>query len=688
MTGFRRLVAEVHRRSLWQVMGIYVGGSWIALEVAGELTENFGLPEWFPAFALALLVIGLPVVLATAFVQEGPPRALTPEVGQASAPAVSGEGPGRPDAAPANGAAASLFTWRNAILGGVVAFGIWGVVATAWLLVGPGGMAARGDVTTERPSIAVLPFDNLSGDEENAYFADGVHEEILTRLAGIPALRVISRTSVMEYRDREKNLREIARELGVNSILEGSVRRAGDQVRITAQLIDAQTDEHLWAQSYDRSMSDIFAIQADVAEQIAAALHAELGDADRRELATRPTNDLAAYEDFLRAREMENRGRRRETLAASQHLYERAIERDPSFVDARARLAWSHLLTYWLGFDRSPERVERARAQIEQLRAIAPDAAATHYALGFLRYYGEYDFAGAAAEFEKALDDLPYDARAGLAYAQRRLGRWEDHIRNLVIARELSPRDQDVPRNLAETYGVLGRYEEAAETYRAAIELSPTSTDAYVGFVSLHRNAGRLDRSEAVLDEAAALELTDPELTEGSVRLAAWRGDHPAALALTDGFTQDFLITQLQYTPIALIRADLLTAAGQSAAAGQAYAQAHRLLETAAAERPWDPRVWLALAHTRAGLRRAEAAHQAMARVRELYPVERDHILGPDILVGFAQVHARLGEQDEALDILERVLARPSRLTAHALRLDPVWQPLRSNPRFQSLLRM
>ena len=201
MSGFRRIISELHRRSLWQVLSIYLGGSWIALQVVDTMADNAGLPGWFPALALALLVVGLPIVLATAFVQEGPPRIPGQDV---PLPAVDGAAA---SPAPPETQASRLFTWRNAIIGGVAAFGVWGVIATAWLVLGAGPSPLGGGESTELPSIAVLPFTNLSGDEENAYFADGVHEEILTRLAGLEALRVISRTSVMEYRGTEKNLR-------------------------------------------------------------------------------------------------------------------------------------------------------------------------------------------------------------------------------------------------------------------------------------------------------------------------------------------------------------------------------------------------------------------------------------------------------------------------------------------------
>ena len=463
------------------------------------------------------------------------------------------------------------------------------------------------------------------------------------------------------------------------------MRRSGDQVRITAQLIDAKTDEHLWAQSYDRSMADIFAIQADVAQQIAAALHAELQPADRRELEDRPTGNMAAYEDYLRAREIENRGRTAENLPAAQRLYERSIQSDPSFVEARGRLAWSHLLSYWMGFDRSPARIARAREQIDYLEANAPDAPETHYAKAYFLYYAEYDYAAAAREFEQALGGMP-DARFGLAYAQRRLGQWDEHIRNLEIARRDSPRDQDLPRNLAETFSTLRRFEEAERTFRETIEISPTAADAYLQLAQAHMRQGEVSEADGVLDEMTELNFSFPELVLVRVDVELARGDHAAAMAAIDANGEPFVVSQRNYTPLALLRASVLTAMGDADAAQEAYAEAERQLQPVVAERPWDPRVWLALAEARSGLGRSAAAHDAVARLRELYPVDRDRMLGPAIELDIAAIHTRLNERDAALDILERLVTIPAPVTPALLRVDATWRSLRSEPRFQAIV--
>jgi len=268
MSRLRQLIGEVHRRSLWQVLLIYVGASWAVLQVVDTLAGALQLPDWLEPVAMVLLIVGLPIVLATAFVQEGGPG------GDRAEPAVATD-----SRQSDGGAVGSLFTWRNAIAGGVLAFAAWGVVAAAWILFGdrpepavadvpPGADVAR--AATERPAIAVLPFQNMSGLDEDRFFTEGMHDEILTRLAKIGSLHVISRTSVLGYSSTATNIRQIAEELGVGYIGEGSVRRAENLVRITVQLIDARTDEHVWAETYDRELSPaaIFDIQSDVAERI------------------------------------------------------------------------------------------------------------------------------------------------------------------------------------------------------------------------------------------------------------------------------------------------------------------------------------------------------------------------------------------------------------------------------------
>ena len=293
MSQTKRFIREIHRRSLWQVLSIYLTASWIAVQVVQTLADSAGLPSWVPAMAVTLLVIGFPIVMATAFIQEG--------IGQER-----GSQDREPDASELVAAGPTttrrLFTWRNAIGGGVAAFALWGVVATFLLLAGPraDGSLARGE--PDRPVIAVLPFTSGGAEEDSKTLSLGLHDDLLTRLSKIKALRVISRTSMMQYQETTKNIRDIGQELGAAAILEGSVLAVGDQVRVNAQLIDASTDEHLWADNYQMAytLKNIFDLQREIAERIADALSATLLPEEKTELAAVPTEDMDAYNFFLR----------------------------------------------------------------------------------------------------------------------------------------------------------------------------------------------------------------------------------------------------------------------------------------------------------------------------------------------------------------------------------------------------
>jgi TolB-like protein len=309
------------------VLGIYVVASWVALQVVDLLVDNFGLPSWFPAFALALLVLLLPVVLATAFVQEGGP-------GQEREPGVAGKASPDPASPPAPEIAAPRFlTWRTSGSLAVGALAIWGLVAAVWIARGwtpdPEGVA--------NPALAVLPFDNL-GSADARYFADGVHEDVLTQLSKIASLDVISRTSVMAYRDAQRNVRDIARELGVGAVVEGSVRHdpLGNRVRVVVQLIDAQTDRHLWAEQYDRDLDDVFAIQNELALSIARALSATLTPDEERRIAQRPVPNTAAYDLILRGRELYGQNLDANTMA--MELFRQATVADRTSAEAWAEL--------------------------------------------------------------------------------------------------------------------------------------------------------------------------------------------------------------------------------------------------------------------------------------------------------------------------------------------------------------
>jgi TolB-like protein/Flp pilus assembly protein TadD len=706
VNGLRNLVRELHRRSIWQVLAIYVGGAWLVIEVIDHLIERLGLPDWSYGAAWLLLLLGLPMVVATAFVQEASGPA-TPGGGKAdlaggehlgghgraSRPAYGGSALDAPRAGspggeptqrpPFEGGLLGLLTWRNALLGGLAAAALWGVVATAWMVI---AADRPGTPPAAELSLAALPFTNLSADEEDLYFTDGIHEEILAQLARIKALRVISRTSVMGYRETDKRLDDIADELGVRYVLEGSVRRFQERVRITAQLIDAETDGHLWADTYDRPREDLFAIQSEVAREIAGALRAELSPQELDVLVRAPTADAEAYDLYLRANDALRGGRTPENLAAAATLYQRAIDRDPEFVAALSRLTYVTLLVRWLGYDGSDARVQTAERLVGRLTALAPEAPETRLARGYLHYYGHYDFDAALPEMEAARDAGVPRADAAYAYILRRLGRWDDHIVALQEAITRDPLDPSPPNDLLLTYAALGRFADATDAGRRAIALAPQFGRPYASLVTTHLAAGDIASAERVLGSVPQLHSNPEAVATAAANVLRLTRRFEEGIRSLESTESRILANQFRTVPVDLVRGRFLELAGRDAEATRAYRSALHVMEARLEERPDDVALLVGLAQTHAALGDTGAMRRAMDRVRAVYPVEADHFSGPEILLDFARAHAWAGETDAALDLIERLLEVPSLLTVARLRLDPDWDGLRDHPRFRALV--
>src|SRR5438132_4975612 len=407
MTGF---FEEVKRRKVYRVAVAYVIAAGGIIQLASAAFPAWELPNWSLRLVIVLLLIGFPIalILAWAFDVTSQGIKATPEV-----------------------AAPGSHLRRNIIM--LVATGIIISAAAGFFLL-PRAAARKID-----KSIAVLPFENLSDDKENAYFADGIQDDVLTNLSKIGDLKVISRTSVMPYRGKTSNIREIGKALGVASILEGSVRRAGNRVRVNVQLIDATTDKHIWANDYDRDLTDVFAIQTDLAHEIANALQAKLSDTEKARMERKPTENCEAYLAFVQAQHFGCAVEDFDKLKQSEQLYERAVQLDPNFALALAR---SSLLQSWIvhTFDRTSDRREKARALAEQALRLQPDLPEAHLAVGFSYYYGDNNYDAALREFEIAQRGLPneYEAYLAIGAIQRRQGKWTESTANLEKAASLN----------------------------------------------------------------------------------------------------------------------------------------------------------------------------------------------------------------------------------------------------------
>src|ERR1700716_1120137 len=399
MSGF---FEEIKRRKVYRVAVAYAVVAGGVIQLASAVFPAWELPGWALRLVIVLLLVGFPISLILAWALEVTPQGIR------TTPA--------PPTAPRRR--------RNVVA--LVAIGIVISAAAGFFLL-PRASARKLD-----KSIAVLPFENFSDDKENAFFADGIQDDILTNLSKIGDLKVISRTSVMPYRGKTQNLREIGKTLGVSNILEGSVRRAGNRVRVNVQLIDANTDEHLWASDYDRDLTDVFAIQTDLAQKISEALQAKLSPSEKSRIERKPTENGEAYLAFVQAHNLQSAVEDVGKLKQSEQLYARAIELDPKFALAFAR--YSQLESWILHtFDRTTERREKARALARQALQLQPDMPEAHLAMGFSLYYGDNDFGGALKEFEIAQRDLPNEAEGYLAIGsiQRRMGKWSESTASL-----------------------------------------------------------------------------------------------------------------------------------------------------------------------------------------------------------------------------------------------------------------
>jgi TolB-like protein/Flp pilus assembly protein TadD len=544
-----------------------------------------------------------------------------------------------------------------------------------------------------RTEIAVLPLQNLSAGGPHTYFAGGLHEELLTQLAKVASLKVISRTSVMGYVGTTKPLKQIAAELGVGSIVEGSVQVEGRRLRVNVQLIDAATDEHLWAERYDHTLDDAFAIQSEVAQQIVKAVGVALGPHERQAIAAAPTANPEAYQLYLQGREYYLRpGYLRENIETAQQLYEQAISLDPGFALAHAALSQTHGTMYWFRYDPTRARAARQWDEAEIALRLAPDLPQAHIAMGVAHYWGRRDYHRALDEYAIALKTLPNDGELWrlIGSAHRRQGNWNQVIAVFKKTIQLDPRSANLFNDLGgESYDTMHRYAEAVGMYDRALILAP---DLHVAAVergwAYVRWQGQFDTLRVVLSHLPG----DTQLSDrGSV--AAQR----AALMLwerdTDGLLQEFqtergtvLEGQAFFLPGALYAGWAYQLRGDPAAARVAFGSARTLLDSVMKILPDDWRVHSARGLAMAGLgRRDEALREARwLQQSEVYRV--DALAHSVVAEERARILAQAGVADAALDEIEPLLSGPSYLTVHTLRLDPRWDPIREHPRFKALL--
>ena len=570
--------------------------------------------------------------------------------------------------------------WRIAL---ALAAGVLVATAVGWFLR---TRISNRSSETDR-SIAVLPFSNLSPGEENAYFAQGFHDELLRQVASIGDLKVISRTSVLQYKEGARNLREIADALGVSSIVEGSVQRAGNRLRVEASLIDARSDRRIWGDRYDRDVTDVFAIQTAVAEEIAGALHARLSAEQRAQIARKPTQSTVAYDLYLRGLDYANRPETDvDKRAIAEKLFGQAIQIDPSFAVARARLANVKLRNYWTAGGTPHRQAEEAREEAEESLRLQPDLPDGHLALGLYHYLRWRDYDKALREFQLARSGAAAEAVGFIGVLERRQGRFDEAIRDQQEAARLDPRTPDNFSELVTSFMRVRRYEEAERAADRALALAPDY---------LHAQAQKAIVREAWKGETELgkdlLRRTLGTVGSGSA-LGALLGileHHPSeALPWLERFPSESISGLEVVFPKSLLSALAHQALGNAAQARREYEAALPRLEAEVEKNPARARQHSFLARAYAGLGRKDDALGEAKRAVELLPISKDAFVGAQVEVDRAEIEARVGETDAAIEHIRYLLSVPCLLSPALLRIDPKWAPLRDDPRFRKLAEL
>jgi len=546
------------------------------------------------------------------------------------------------------------------------------------------------------PKIIVLPFENL-GLPEDSYFAAGMTEEITSRLANVQGLGVISRTTAVQYDRTGKTVRQIGEDLAVDYVLEGTVRwEHGEgresRVRITPQLIRVADDTHVWADRYDRLLVDVFAMQSEVAEAAVKAMGVALLPRERTALREISTNDLEAYDLYLRGRELDARGLAKSDVEAAVRMYQAAVDRDPRFAQAFAGLARTSLLMSWIHNDRSQDWVARARNAAERAVELRPDLAETRIALGYYYYHGLLSYPQALDEFEAALEIQPNngDALRGTGFILMRQGRWQESADIHHKVTELDEKDASRFYSLGFASVPARRYADADRAFERARALNPRYAGSYVESCWLQLAwHGDVAQAQAILDEAARVPgLEDPSGSLQKIRvwLALARRDDQEALRLLQSEPRDAFDSQSAHVPVASLRGQVQRLAGQEDLARRSFEAARLELEQKIREDPGESRFRGALGIACAGLGRTEEAVREARLGCELMPASKDAYRALYRLEELALVYTMVGRHDEAIVALDDLLGRSGEWTPHVLRLDPRWDPLRANPRFQALL--
>jgi TolB-like protein len=668
--------AELKRRNVYKVAVAYAVASWLLIQIATQVFPFFEIPNWAVRLVVLVLIAGFPVALIFSWAFEITPEGIKRE----------SEIEGDKSITHHTGRKIVVLTIALAVIAvGLLAYQLWGPkrLATAQQSI-----VIESSAPVPEKSVAVLPFENLSDEKSNAYFAEGIQDEILTRLSKIAALKVISRTSTQKYKSAPDNLRDVGKQLGVANILEGSVQKIANAVHVNVQLIRAATDEHLWAESYNRKLDDVFGVEGEVAAAIADQLDAKLSGSEQKAVAEKPTQNAAAYDAYLRGLNIEHNNYNYDAYVQAEGNYRRAVELDPNFAMAWARLA---ILRSFLNFntiDPNTYTADSVKQAVDRAMALAPDAGESWIAQGSYRYRVLRDFNSALAAYDEARKRLPNNALVYeyRGFVLRRLGRWQEAEASYKKAIELDPRDIQLLTSVGnEFYLYLRRFDDALASIDRALQIAPDSAGEHANKAVVLQAAGRLDeaRQELVLvpddvldDWVVAARITQAMYErrfDEAINIVNRKLNSLALNQPLDSFAKAFLVQMGQCQEWL----------GQHEAARQTFERAVREIKPMPAtvvgpDANGTPSV---LAQAYAGLNEKEKALQQAAQAVKDYA--GDAVNQPQAEVPLAQIQARFGEIDAAITALPHLLEVPAGVTVADLKFNPLWDPLRKDPRFQ-----
>jgi TolB-like protein len=676
---------ELKERKVYRVALGYGVVAWLVVQIASTVLPTFHVPEWVLQALTVTVALGFPVALVLAWAFDVTPSGVEK----------TSEGVGTVAARNRRNvwllAAVGLLIAALAI-GSYWLWHPWRNASAAKLVT---TSTASESPTVARPaipekSVAVLPFDNLSRDPDNAYFAEGIQEEILTRLAKIAGLKVISRTSTQRYQSKPVNLAEIAKQLGVANILEGSVQKAGDQVRVNVQLLNAQSDFHLWADTYDRKLVDIFVVESEIAKAIAESLQAKLTGGEQRALAVKPTNNSEAYDAYLRGLAFQTRTTSSlNDQAKAVSFYERSVQLDPAFALGWARLSRANAQIYFGSLDSTAARRDAAERALNTAQKLQPNSPDTLLAQAYYQYWVLRDYDLAKATFGRVRDLLPgsSDVPGALALITRRQGLWDESVAYWEQTLALDPRNTEWLATAAETYAMLRRFPAALKTYDRLLDIVPNDPDTLAYEARIHQAQGNLEQAGKLLVGVNAQIPSPSAFLTKMTQLYLERHFDEAIRLIHSRLTEyrDLSDIERSFNQFLLILAQEY--AGDTVGARATAQEVVGPLETFGQKAPDNPICALVLSQVRAVLGQKDAAIKEAERAITLRPTVKDAVAGPTYEENLAFVEVLVGDKNRAIPRLQRLLEIPytNGLTPALLRLHPQWDPLRGDPAFQKL---